>query len=190
MDYGKNKFGGPFTEEEVEDVKTVLRLIPLVICLSFSVTVLNGFPIVHPFNVEKHFSLLNLAFEDWLFSLLLIPLYQLLLYQCFHSCSSSMLQCIGAGLFICALGHILLSALGVVGVIVSDDVQRYLSCTALAPNATNPGDYAEWYWKLGPCILYGIGRVVFNVLLFGLIVAQSPDSNEAASTREMLTLKH
>ena len=32
MDYGKEKFGGPFTEEEVEDVKTVLRLIPLVIC--------------------------------------------------------------------------------------------------------------------------------------------------------------
>ena len=46
---------------------------------------------------------------------------------------------------------ILLSALGVVGVIVSDDVQRYLSCTALAPNATNPG---EWYWKLGPYVLY------------------------------------
>ena len=35
MDYGKEKFGGPFTEEEVEDVKTVLRLLPLVICLGF-----------------------------------------------------------------------------------------------------------------------------------------------------------
>ena len=29
MDYGKHKFGGPFTEEEVEDVKTILRLLPL-----------------------------------------------------------------------------------------------------------------------------------------------------------------
>ena len=34
MDYGKEKFGGLFTEEEVEDVKTVLRLLPLVVCLS------------------------------------------------------------------------------------------------------------------------------------------------------------
>ena len=25
----KHKFGGPFTEEEVEDVKTILRLLPL-----------------------------------------------------------------------------------------------------------------------------------------------------------------
>ena len=30
MDYGKEKFGGPFTEEEVEDVKTILRLLPLI----------------------------------------------------------------------------------------------------------------------------------------------------------------
>uniref|UniRef100_A0A1X7V5L7 Uncharacterized protein n=1 Tax=Amphimedon queenslandica TaxID=400682 RepID=A0A1X7V5L7_AMPQE len=29
LDLGKDKYGGPFTEEEVEDVKTVLRLIPL-----------------------------------------------------------------------------------------------------------------------------------------------------------------
>ena len=40
MDYGKEKFGGPFTEEEVEDVKTVLRLLPLVICLSAIETIL------------------------------------------------------------------------------------------------------------------------------------------------------
>ena len=29
LDYGKHKFGGPFTEEEVEDVKTILRLLPV-----------------------------------------------------------------------------------------------------------------------------------------------------------------
>ena len=36
MDFGKEKFGGPFTEEEVEDVKTVLRLLPLVVCICLS----------------------------------------------------------------------------------------------------------------------------------------------------------
>ena len=50
MDYGKEKFGGPFTEEEVEDVKTVLRLIPLVICLTFCVTFLGHSPKVFLFN--------------------------------------------------------------------------------------------------------------------------------------------
>ena len=37
MDFGKEKSGGPFTVKEVEDVKTVLRLIPLIVCLSVSV---------------------------------------------------------------------------------------------------------------------------------------------------------
>ena len=33
LDLGKEKYGGPFTEEEVEDVKTTFRLIPLFICI-------------------------------------------------------------------------------------------------------------------------------------------------------------
>ena len=33
IDLGKNKYGGPFTNEEVEDTKTFLRIIPLLLCL-------------------------------------------------------------------------------------------------------------------------------------------------------------
>ena len=31
LDFGKHKFGGPFTEEEVEDVKTIFNLIPVLL---------------------------------------------------------------------------------------------------------------------------------------------------------------
>ena len=34
MDLGKGKFGGPFTIEEVEDVKTVLHFIPLLVTVA------------------------------------------------------------------------------------------------------------------------------------------------------------
>ena len=164
MDYGKEKFGGRFTEEEVEDVKTVLRLLPLVICFTISVIVLEIGPLVHPFE-DQFF---NDAFLSWVFPVLLIPLYQLLLYRCLHSCSPSMLRCIGAGLFIWILGYILLSALGVVvGIIVSDDVHRYLSCTKLA---TFPGNELEWYWKLVPSIFYGIGRTIITVLFLSSLL--------------------
>ena len=171
MDYGKEKFGGPFTEEEVEDVKTVLRLLPLVICLTLSVAALENFHTVLPFIEFEGAYLVNQAILNWLFPLLLIPLYQLILYRCFQHVSPSMLQCIGAGLFMCTLGYILLSALGVYGLIVSDNV----SCTALAHNATNPGDYLEWYWKLPPCILFGIGKTIIGVLHLEFVIAQSPD---------------
>ena len=33
IDLGKNKYGGPFTIEEVEDTKTFLRILPLLLCL-------------------------------------------------------------------------------------------------------------------------------------------------------------
>ena len=33
IDLGKNKYGGPFSNEEVEDTKTFLRILPLLLCL-------------------------------------------------------------------------------------------------------------------------------------------------------------
>ena len=33
LDLGKDKYGGPFTEEEVEDVKTFFRFVPLLVCI-------------------------------------------------------------------------------------------------------------------------------------------------------------
>ena len=33
IDLGKNKYGGPFTNEEVENTKTFLRILPLLLCL-------------------------------------------------------------------------------------------------------------------------------------------------------------
>ena len=35
LDLGKSKYGGPFTEEEVEDAKTIFRLMPLVIICNY-----------------------------------------------------------------------------------------------------------------------------------------------------------
>ena len=167
MDYGKDKFGGPFTEEEVEDVKTVLRLLPLVICFSLSVSALDNFHIIHPFIHNETFWV-NQAILHWLFPLILIPLYQFILYRCFQHFNLNMLQIISAGLFICKLGYIVLSALVVVDVFISDNV----SCTAIIDN---PGQYLEWYWKLPLFIVYCTGKTIISVLLFEFVIAQSPD---------------
>ena len=176
MDYGKEKFGGPFTEEEVEDVKTVLRLLPLIVCFSLSVDVLKMFPIiVWPFDNNKENAILNEEVVNFLFPLLLIPLYQLLLHRLFNRCSSSMLRYMSAGLFMYSLAFIILSALDVYGIVLSDDLSRYLSCTAPLLNTTHPSNHVEWYWKLGPYILYGIGQTISIVLFFEFIIAQSPD---------------
>ena len=82
MDYGKEKFGGPFTEEEVEDVKTVLRLIPLVICLSLCNSIAYSDTCsIRVFNFELNF---------WLIPVMLIPL---LVCLCFRNHVTNMLRC-------------------------------------------------------------------------------------------------
>ena len=187
MDYGKEKFGGPFTEEEVEDVKTALRLFPLVIVLTISVIILKLNPNFYLFSDADNTFIWNDAIVYWLFPLLLIPLYQLLLYRCFRFINLSKIQCICIGLFICMLGRILLLVLGVVGVIFSDGMQKYLSCTALAEYATSPGDYIEWYWKLVPYILYGVGITIAAVQNLEFIIAQSPDKMKGLFIGLLLT---
>ena len=175
MDYGKEKFGGPFTEEEVEDVKTVLHLIPLVISLHLSLGFLSDTPMLSIFTENGSYtdSLIGDAFEDWLIPLLLIPFYQLALRRCSYGCNPSMLTCIGAGMFVFIVCFLLLSASAVYGVIVSDDVQRYLTC--VAANGTAPDSYVEWYWKVGLIVLYRIGYTLSNILVLVFVIAQSPD---------------
>ena len=42
LDLGKDKYGGPFTGEEVEDVKTVLRLFPILLCIYLGILLLQS----------------------------------------------------------------------------------------------------------------------------------------------------
>ena len=173
IDFGKEKFGGPFTEEEVEDVKTVLRLTPLVICLNF----FNGADIA-PSQLLKssknYFNFINGA-TDTCFYLLLIPVYRLLLHRFIHRYTPSMLNSIAIGMALYLVGYIALAALVIKGVVHSDDVQSYLFCSINTTLAHPPDEYVEWYWKLGPYLLYGVGSTMTTVLLYEFIIAQSPD---------------
>ena len=76
IDFGKDKFGGPFTEEEVEDVKTVLRLLPLLMCLSFTTGIANISPTSLLIDLEYKDIVLNIGMKSWLFPLVLIPIHQ------------------------------------------------------------------------------------------------------------------
>uniref|UniRef100_A0A1X7V4S5 Uncharacterized protein n=1 Tax=Amphimedon queenslandica TaxID=400682 RepID=A0A1X7V4S5_AMPQE len=88
LDLGKDKYGGPFTEEEVEDVKTVLRLIPLVIVC----TVASGLCYEYTQGLKLEF----------------------LIYPCFHNYIPSMLKRIGMGLVLIVLINILYTGLAVI----------------------------------------------------------------------------
>ena len=99
LDLGKEKYGGPFTEEEVENVKTVLRMIPLMICIvgnscadEIYWSIMKG---PNPINSSfKSCFILNNTMK-FVIPVFLIFLYQFFIYPCFNKYIPSMLKRIG-----------------------------------------------------------------------------------------------
>ena len=87
LDLGKEKYGGPFSEEQVEDVRTVLFLIPLLIsvvglCCAHKST-------IYSFSIQNKRSQFISCFVSkdsfhLLVAVVLILLYQFLIYPCFY----------------------------------------------------------------------------------------------------------
>ena len=126
MDFGKEKFGGPFTEEEVEDVKTVLRLLPLVACICLSGNGLSLAPLdLLPKNSVTNVWLTYGINTSWLFTIPFIPFYQFIIRPLIHNHKISMLKCIGIGLFLRLLAELLMEAICIKSVFDWNDVQRY-----------------------------------------------------------------
>ena len=187
IDFGKDKFGGPFTEEEVEDVKTVLRLLPLLICLSFATGIAHMSPTSLLIDLEYTDIVLNDGIKFWLIPLLFIPIHQFLLNPCFHKYFPSMLNCISAGLLLYLVGYTMLIVQNIWGVIISNDTHRYLSCIEIPPRAAMwPDYYIPWYWKLGPYLIYDTGRTIFYVVFLKFLIAQIPEKMKGLGIGLML----
>uniref|UniRef100_A0A1X7T9I8 Major facilitator superfamily (MFS) profile domain-containing protein n=2 Tax=Amphimedon queenslandica TaxID=400682 RepID=A0A1X7T9I8_AMPQE len=112
LDLGKDKYGGPFTEEEVEDVKTFFRMLPLILIATFEVTsILLHIWVPRGDHIKKYsIDLHSLMFEDYgtyhITVLLLFFIYQFIIRGCFHKYIPSMLTRMGAGIAFALLGCI------------------------------------------------------------------------------------
>ena len=102
LDLGKEKYGGPFTEEEVENVKTVLRMIPLMICIvGFSCadeiywSILKG---PNPNNSSFKTCFISNNTMMFVTPAFLLLIHQFFIYPCFNKYIPSMLKRIGLGL--------------------------------------------------------------------------------------------
>ena len=165
LDFGKHKFGGPFTEEEVEDVKTIFRLIPILL-LVFGVV----------FFCESNFSQIPVTkktidcvtnfreLSDLCF--VLIPVYRFIVYPLVRKYIPSLLKMIGVGLILCFVSM----------VINTSAIAATVYALKQPQNITMPDTpQVSLYWMLAAEVLNGIGVVV--ILLFGLefAMAQTPN---------------
>ena len=108
LDFGKHKFGGPFTEEEVEDVKTIFSLTPLLVILCgvvfFCELNLSQIPVTKTIDCVTNFR----DFND--LSFVLIPAYRFIVYPLVRKHIPSLLKMIGAGLILCLVSTVINTA--------------------------------------------------------------------------------
>ena len=177
LDLGKEKYGGPFSEEEVEDVKTVLRLLPFFICVV-------GFPIswgaydipidVSGFGDSIVSRVLQLLFvEDdhipfFVFSLLIL-FYQFIIHPCFYKYIPSMLKRIGLGMVFALLTSIFYFIILIVG----DFSEPSFQCPSNHSN-TSTVMALNYKWLLTPHIMCGCSMFLVVVTTLEFTVAQSP----------------
>ena len=106
LDLGKEKYGGPFTEEQVENIKTLQRLIPLLICV-VGYSCGHGIRYSSFSNLNQQSQLLPcLVYNNSIYSVvsvLLILLYLLIIHTFFNKCIPSMLKRIALGLLLTLL---------------------------------------------------------------------------------------
>uniref|UniRef100_A0A1X7URZ4 Uncharacterized protein n=1 Tax=Amphimedon queenslandica TaxID=400682 RepID=A0A1X7URZ4_AMPQE len=171
LDLGKDKYGGPFTEEEVEDVKTVLRLIPLVVICAVALA----------FNEENTVGLrleiygcqypdrLDLSFCITYVSI--IFLHQFLIYPCFHKYIPSMLKRIGIGLTLIVFVNILNTGLSVIG---NYKFGQTFHC--LTAFVDNPSTTSNRQWIIFSNIIDAVIWYMYIVVLVEFILAQCPKS--------------
>uniref|UniRef100_A0A1X7SNE7 Uncharacterized protein n=1 Tax=Amphimedon queenslandica TaxID=400682 RepID=A0A1X7SNE7_AMPQE len=170
LDLGKDKYGGPFTEEEVEDVKTVLRLIPLVILC----TVASGliFEFTQGLKLESYGCQSSYNSDLFLFVpyILIIFLHQFLIYPCFHKYIPSMLKRIGMGLVLIVLVNILYTGLAVIG---NYHFGQMFNCLTVYDENSYP-IYPQWIFF--SFIIESVIWYITYVVLVEFILAQCPKS--------------
>ena len=180
LDLGKEKYGGPFSEEEVEDVKTVLRLLPLLICgagFSTSLGTYNPLIDVSGFDSSNISRFIQSYMEEnqipFFVCSLLFPIYQFIIYPCFYKYIPSMLKRIGLGLVI---GLISILLIMIVVILFGEFSDPSFECPSNIDNSSNTSTIVlvNYKWLLIPHVTFGCTLFLVSATALEFIVAQSP----------------
>ena len=193
LDFGKQRFGGPFTTEQVEDVKTFLRIVVILLAVGPVLNVFADTP-----SSDFFFIFLNLHFTSsealcsWnriiinggvlrrIVSTIFITFYIWIVFSVLRNRVPKILYRLGFGM--------LLHFLGVVYVFVVDTTGHALyqgndtQCILWFVPTSTGGYYdvssldMHWAVNIPTNFLFGIGSTLVTATIFEFISAQSPQS--------------
>ena len=179
---GKEKYGGPFSEEEVENVKTFLRLLPLILVITLPALCEVGIPgrimynhmlvvkpkqrflsyLMHQLNYVRFYTSLMACFGIPALHLLM-PLYHKQLSR------FTILKQIICGLFLTCTGSLGFIVIEVVGHHITPNA----TCMFQESSPAVPINI-DSIWNTIPAFLYSLGMLMYGFGILKFIIAQSP----------------
>ena len=171
LDLGKDKYGGPFTEEEVEDVKTVLRLLPLVFIFGLSGG-LYGLYTITMDATAYGCNDLTIGADAQILAYIFLLIFMLLIFRHpkFRKYIPSMLKRIGLGLVLIVLVNILYTGLAVIG---NYQFGEMFHCLTVFENKALAKPQK---WQYFDEIIQTITWYINNVVSIEFMLAQCPKS--------------
>jgi len=171
IDRAKRKYGGSYTTEEVENVKSLFRIAGLAVLVS--AFLYNTIPLAtHPLHHFRHgVHMVSLQPLVGFPTIILIPFVEIFLSPVKARCLQrfGILKRAGLRGALVLGGFFGIMALDVIGHEITHDVP----CLVFA-NATSPKLNIDYRWLSLPWTLQGIGYFFFITSFFELIVAQAP----------------
>ena len=170
IDLGKEKYGGPFTVEEVEDVKTVMRLMPVIVCV-MTLGLWSCHKNYHYVDLEHVYcyNQLDISSNIVAYSIAAVgvPTYQFLVYPLLYKHIPSMLKRIGIGILLMVVSFFSNMILELVTHLENEEI----ACMFAMKNTKL---HINYLWTLIPNLSHGLGYVLVLYCSIEFIIAQTP----------------
>ena len=189
IDFGKCKYGGPFTTEQVEDVKTFLRLVSVIAVISISFGEMSAsdslmHKTLHSLSVDesvestsKCYSMEGFIYISIYSWVLVLPFYEVILYPILHRflviLKTQVLLMMGVALLI----------MTVLSLTVIDIMARHyyfknnVNTTAVkCADVSTLSTSMDYRWMALPYVCRSVSVALFTLGSIQFIVAQTPYS--------------
>ena len=191
IDFAKERYGGPFSTEEIENVKTLARIILLLLSLG-PIYLLHVpasqyiFPLYayHTYaSLTKWTTLVKDGLLISLTSTCLFPIYIWLVYSLLRKRMPKMLLRLGIGIILSLLGVVSMLIIDLVGhsfTLYQHSNHTSFQCMFKVTSINYTKEFTplnmNWFVLIPPSLLLGIGSPIVTATTIEFISAQSPHS--------------
>ena len=201
LDFAKERFGGPFTTEQVENVKTFLRILLILFALgpvfvlevtaSYLIFPLFGVHLLHQYTYHKEYCtnkfVWELMFESGtamtvISTVILFPAYIWIIFCRLQRKLPNFFVRLRIGILLCLLGVVSLLITDVMGHVLNrKSFVNHTQCIFQATISSNgsltyPSLNMHWEVLIPPTLLLGLGPMLVIATTLEFISAQSPQS--------------